>query len=792
MHPSVDGTAGAGRVVTNSRMPKFAICGLTRYNYSIMETQQFDVDGLLARLSEFGALRPDSDKIETGSVERIRPQHADEWPTELDSAVRNALISAGIPVPYQHQALAVSKSLSGADVVMESPTASGKTLAFAAPMLHSLVRNDGAHALMIYPMKALAFDQRTQIEQVCEPLRIDSWSYDGDTPDDVKKVLRDHPPQILLTNPEYLNRSFLGWRELWPGFLRNLRYVIIDEMHEYRGFFGGNMALLLRRFFLHLHRIGVNPRVFLSTATCANPQEHARALTGRDVEVISARDVLRPQRHFVFVEPEIPDYQYWDILRLRVEQAALAVIAENLQTLVFCPTKRFLEEAFRNCRRKAADSGINPERISAFHADLKNDARQDIQQKIKSGDIDVVFTTNALELGLDIGGLDAVILVGFPPSIMSAWQQIGRAGRSWDKDALVLFYAMNDPIDRFFVGNLDAFLNKPFDQLVVDPDNAELIENHMSPLIAETDGELYPADAYIIGNAFFDAAKKDGGKPSRGHNPHQHLNLRGGIGQSFALKRGNDEIGQISAARRFREAYIGAIFTFFGRRYLVRSHEVDAVVLADADPNLRTEAGFFTVLSQSDIFDGLAYGDIEVYYGSLNVITNFTGYKLVDERNDEVKDTRGANDAHYQNRLHSFWINVPENDDTTAVGIGAVEHILRVGAMFVIPADRFDTSTYSRASGEPTAYYYENYSGGIGVAKKLFEVWPDALAKGVEVAQACPCRLGCQNCIEPAKSYNISNADIDKVKGIELATQLLAAVKDGPSRKFQNGRMVAV
>ena len=749
-----------------------------------------DTDRLLARLKEFDALR-DSDEVKTGDLERIQPVLADDWPAQLDSSVRNALVKSGIALPYRHQADAISKSLSGADVVLESPTASGKTLAFAAPMLHSLVRNEGSHALMIYPMKALAFDQRVQIEQLCEPLAIESWSYDGDTPDDVKGTLRANPPEILLTNPEYLNMSFLGWREQWGKFLHDLRYIVIDEMHEYRGFFGGNMALLLRRFFLYLNRIGAKPRVFLSTATCANPQEHARALTGREVEVVSARNVLRPERRFVFVKPEIPDYQYWDILRLRIEQVALAAIAEGLQTLIFCPTKRFLEEAFHNCRRKAGDNGIDPERIAPFHADLKNDDRQSIQQRIKSGAIDVVFTTNALELGLDIGGLDAIVLAGFPPSVMSAWQQIGRAGRGWDKDALVLLYAMNDPIDRFFVGNLDAFLNKPFDQLVVDPNNEDLIENHLACLAAETDGKVIPLERGVLGDAFFDAAVKDAGRPPKGYRPHPHLNMRGGIGQSFALKRGSEELGQISATRRFREAYIGAIFTFFGRRYQVRSHEERAVVLEDADPNLRTEAGFFTVISQSDVFDALAYGDIEVRYGTLDVITNFTGYKLVDERNDEVKGTGGIPDAHYQNKRHAFGISIPESD-TAVAGIGAVEHMLRVGAMFVIPADRFDTSTYSKSSDEPTAYYYENYRGGIGVAKKLFEVWPDALAKGAEIASACPCRLGCQNCIEPAKSYNISNADIDKVKGIALAAELLAAVKSGPDRKFRNGRMAPI
>ena len=753
-----------------------------------MET--IDLDRFLARLNEFDALRA-GDKLNTRTVDRIEPELADEWPAQLDSSVRDALNSIGITRPYQHQADAVTKSLSGADVVMESPTASGKTLAFTAPMLHSLVRNEGSHALMIYPMKALAFDQRAQIEQLCEPLSVHSWPYDGDTPEDVKKWLRGSPPQILMTNPEYLNMSFLGWKEQWEDFLKDLRYVVIDEMHEYRGFFGSNMALLLRRFFLHLNRLGSTPRVFLSTATCENQAEHARALTGRDVEVVSARNVLRPKRHFIFVEPDIPGFRYRDILRLRIENAALTALDEGLHTLVFCPTKRFLEEAFRNCRRAAVDRGLDADKISAFHADLKNDSRQDIQQKIKSGDINVVFTTNALELGLDIGGLDGVILAGFPPSIMSAWQQIGRAGRSWDKDAFVLFYAMNDPIDRFFVGNLDAFLNKPFDELVVDPTNEELIDNHLAPLAAETGGEVHPLEEPILGTTFYNAARKDSGKVPKGFRPHPRLNIRGGIGQSYELKRGSEELGQISAMRRFREAYIGAIFPFFGQKYRVHSHEEKAVVLAEAEPNLRTDAGFYTVLSQTEIFDGRAYGEIEALYGSLNIVTNFTGYKLVEESSGEVKGEGGSQDALFMNNIHAFWINVPENAATTA-GIGAVEHMIRVGAMFVIPADRFDTSTYSRTGDAPAAFYYENYRGGIGMAKKLFEVWLTALAKGVEIARNCPCRLGCQNCIEPAKSYNISNADIDKVQGIKLATELLAAVKDGPDRMFRNGRMVPV
>ena len=758
---------------------------------------EVDTERLLLKLREFDALR-DSDTINLGKVERIKPEYANEWPAQLKPEVRNALIQAGIEQPYQHQVDAISRSLSGADVVMESPTASGKTLSFTAPMLHALKEEPDSHAMMIYPMKALAFDQREQIRRICKPLGVESWPYDGDTGDEEKQLLRQQPSHILLTNPEYLNMSFLGSRESWDRhiegakFLRNLRYVVIDEMHEYRGFFGSNMALLLRRFFLYLNRIEAHPQVFLSTATCANPEEHAKLLTGRDVELVSARNVLRPERSFIFVKPEIPDYQYWEILRLRVEQAALTVLSEGLQVLVFCPTKRFLESAFRDSRRKAVELGLDPAQVSAYHADLKPEQRQVIQEDIKAGNIRVVFTTNALEIGLDVGGLDGVILAGFPPSIMSAWQQIGRAGRGWDKNAFVLFYAMNDPIDRFFVSNLDAFLTKPFDELVVDPGNEELIGKHLPSLVEETGGQVMPREEVTLGSPFFDAVRNRGGTVPSGYKPQQRLNLRGGIGQSFALKRhNNEELGQISAMRRFREAYIGAIFPFFGQRYHVKSHEEQTVVLEDCDPHLKTEPGFYSVLTRADFFDGVGYGDIGVYHGSLNIVMNFTGFRLVDERTDETIRTGGDADALFLNKLHSFWIDVPQS--AAAIdGIGAVEHMIRVGAMFVIPADRFDTSTCSRTGSELAAYYYENYPGGIGVAKKLFSVWQIALEKGIEIARNCQCPTGCQNCIEPAKSWDISNANIDKVKGIQLAEELLSAARKGPDRKFQDGMMVPI
>lgn len=750
--------------------------------------------GLLQRLYEFDALREGEITNPEGKpsvVERIEPKFAPAWPDELHPSVTRTFTESDILFPFEHQADAIRHSLTGSDIVLESPTASGKTLAFTAPMLHTLVTDPSSCAMMIYPMKALAFDQREQIRQFGAALGIDSWPYDGDTDEEHKALLRQAPPKILMTNVEYLNSSFMAHKDKWSSFLRNLKFLVIDEMHEYRGLFGSNTALSLRRFFLLLDRIGVSPQVFLSTATCANPQEHAQNLLGRQVKNVNARNALRPRRHFLFVQPEIPDYNYRNIFQIRIEQAALAALAEGLQVLVFCPSKRFLGEANRRCSAKASDLGFSEDLIAEFHADRNSDDKRSIQQKIKSGDVKVVFTTNALELGIDIGGLDGVILAGFPSNVMSAWQQIGRAGRGWDRDAFVLFYALNDPIDRFFVHNIDDFLNKPMDQLVINPDNDELIEKHLASLAIETNGRLCEKDRETLGNVFYEIAKRDNAEPVANSNAQYLLSrkLRGGIGASYELKRGREKIGQVSEMRRFREAFNGAVFTFAGRKFRVQSTEADAIVLVDCDQHLSTKPYFYTNIYQAENLNGIRYGDMAVVHGTLNFSLNFSGYKLINERSGEEKYYDYSGPGHNQYGLHAVWFNLPD-DSLGKLGVGALENLFRVGAMFVIPADRFDTSTWSKQGDPITAYYYENYEGGIGVARKLYEEWTTALIKGIEIASKCTCERSCQKCIEPAKSWNLSDTQINKSAGIELANRLLTAIEHGATHELRNDRWV--
>lgn len=338
------------------------------------------MDELLEWLRRFDALR---DKPGEGQgddlLTRELPCQEPVWASASDMERLPALVSKvlsglGFSSLDQHQVVAIDAILAGKDVVLESPTASGKTLSFALPLALALGQDPQAHALSIHPMKALSHDQRQQWEQIAGACNgsvkrpLESWIYDGDTEQEHRSQLRTNPPAVLFTTPEMLHASFLGWREQWERFLRGLKMIVLDEIHEYRGYFGTNVALLLRRSLALLEQYGVRPQLVLATATCGNAREHAERLTGRPCTLVQARSTARPQRHFAFIRPGIPDYMYHDIYCLRIVRAALACMAQGLSTLIFCPTRRFVEEAAMRAKQEASKFGIDPERIAPYRS----------------------------------------------------------------------------------------------------------------------------------------------------------------------------------------------------------------------------------------------------------------------------------------------------------------------------------------------------------------------------------------------------------------------------------------
>ena len=765
------------------------------------------MDDLLEALREYGALRDGdlgADVVRQRSLAAIEPAYADASSSDslLPSTLREALHSSGFERLHQHQADAIRHALAGSNVVLQAPTASGKTLAFQVPMLDSLKRR-GTHALMIYPNKALALDQRDQLNRLTTRMRsspIESWWYDGDVNSMQRKALREYPPSILITNPDMLHMSFLGYSDLWSQFLSGLRWVIVDEIHEYRGYFGSNVAMILRRFSHHLASRGVNPQFFLSSATCANAREHAENLTGRRFVEVNAVRSMRPSRQFTFVQPSIPDYQYWDILQLRAVNAGLACLSREKSVLVFCPTRKFTEACHRIAMRRVEelreDRGwkISPDVIRVFRGGLSTEERHNVQAGLKSGAVRLVFTTNALEMGIDIGGLDGIIMAGFPDSMMSAWQRIGRAGRSWDSNAFVLYYSRNNPLDRFYAENLDSFLNKPLDDLVVNPDNEDLIEKHLPSLLFETPGQV--SGDRFLGSAMSRAARRKlrGGArvvTSGRWRPHGALNVRGGGSGMFTLKEGSKEIGTLSGQQQFREAYERAIYMHGGRNYRVAEISLTGrggeITLSSVDPGLSTNATMATFITEQEIYDGKRWvtdgSAISTFYGKALITEVLNAVEEVDERTGDVVDRwkPSFNSAKFDN-AHAFWIDEEVASGLATEGIGAFQHLLRLGALFSIPLDAHDIYAHALLK-EQKAYLVESYPGGIGIVKKVLERWRSVLEVGIRVAEGCRCRKGCPNCIVPPRS----RIDVDKTAGIRLARQVIESTSGRADFVFRGG-----
>lgn len=761
---------------------------------------------MLDVLRKFDALRDGDaggDVIHQRSLNAIAPTYADASVFDvLAPGVAEALSRRGVDRLYQHQADAIAHASQGANVVLQAPTASGKTLAFQVPMLQSL-RKPGTHALMIYPNKALALDQREQLTRLTEQMghpRIESWWYDGDVDSDQRRLLRETPPGVLITNPDMLHNSFLGHAEIWSQFYRGLTWVIVDEMHEYRGYFGSNVAMILRRFSHHLESRGVRPQFFLSSATCANAREHAENLTGRPFVEVNATDGMRPHREFTFVQPKIPDFQYWEILQLRVVNAGLACLSRGKSVLAFCPTRKFAEAchlvAMRELEKLDDENSpsIDPEAIRVFRAGLSVDERHAVQEGLKSGAVRLVFTTNALEMGIDIGGLDGIILAGFPDSMMSAWQRIGRAGRSWDTNAFVLYYSRNNPLDQFYAENLDGFLEKPLDDLVVNPDNEDLIEKHLPSLLFETPDTV--DNHGFLGTAMSEAVEKKlrgGAQPvaSGRWRPHFSLNIRGGGSGTFVLKEGKTEIGTLSGQQQFREAYERAIYMHGGRTYRVKEISSTGsggeILLEPVDSGLRTNATSSTFVTERDIYDGRRWtsdgSEISAFYGKVLITESLNAVEEVNARTGDVVDRWAPqfNSAKFDN-AHAFWVREETGSDLAADGIGAFQQLLRVGTLFSIPLDAHDIYPHAVAK-EQKAYVIESYPGGIGIAKKVLERWRTVLEVGIGVAERCKCAKGCPYCIVPPRSRD----DVNKITGIQFARALLEATEQPADFKFLDG-----
>jgi DEAD/DEAH box helicase domain-containing protein len=698
----------------------------------------------------------------------------------LSDALTGALADQGVEKLYSHQARAIDAAIAGDDVLAVTPTASGKTLVFAVPVLEAVREDPASRGLFLYPTKALAQDQVAGLRALAtamSPLRPPRFEiYDGDTPGHMRRKIKADPPEVLITNPDMLHLGILAYHQDWQSFLRGLRWIVLDELHVYRGVFGAHVHHILARLRRLCARLGAHPRFVAASATVGNPAEFAEKLTGRRFTVVEDSGAPRSERHVVFLNPRtVSPYT-----------AAVRVIAEaarsELRTIAFTKARRVTELLHTWLARQ--DPAL-ARRIAPYRAGYLPEERRRIEARLFSGELRAVVTTSALELGIDVGDLDVCVLVGYPGSLMSSWQRIGRVGRK-ERDAAVVLVAMPDALDQYVVSHPDLFFGGAFEHAVLDPSNPIVAGNHLVCAAAEEPIDLREADeAGGLGRAFHDRLVADGrlaadadGKRwySFRRRPHRDVNPRS-AGRPFAIVENKTGrlLGTVDGMRVYHECHPEAIYLHGGRSYLVRDLDDDKKKVT-VEP---ARVDYYTVVlgeKETEILETLEtsrVGEHDVGLGRLRVTVRIRGYQKKRLFGGETISEHPLIAPPLIYETVGFWIAL--HPDWPAAfsaeglhfmgGIHAVEHATIGLFPLLAIADRGDVGGISYTGhpqvGGPAVFVYDAAHGGAGLAEQGFREVERLLRATLAHVSACECDDGCPSCIQSPRCGN-GNKPLDK------------------------------
>ena len=725
-----------------------------------------------------------------------------QWPADLEPAVLSALLAAGLERPWSHQRSAVELAGAGQHVVMATGTASGKSLGYLVPVLSAVVAGSGARglhgptALYLSPTKALAADQLARIDALAVP-GVRAATYDGDTPPDERRWVREHA-DLVLTNPDLLHHSLLPGHERWSRFLRGLRYVVVDECHVYRGVFGAHVAAVLRRLRRVAARYGAEPTFVLASATVGDPAGHASRLTGLPVVAVTDDGSPRGAMTFALWEPDTDDGHRRSATTEAAELLA-ELVADDVQTVAFARSRAGAEALATGARRRLAD--LAPEAVDAVAAYrggyLPADRRR-LERGLRGGELRGLAATNALELGVDVSGLDAVVMAGWPGRRASLWQQAGRAGRSGE-ESLAVLVAADDPLDSYLVRHPEAVFGTPVEATVVDPDNPHVLAPHLAAAAAElplgdADLELFGPrarrllDALVAGGIL--RRRPAGWFWAREDRPADHVSLRG-AGEVVAVveTRTGRVIGTIDEASAHAQVHTGAVHVHQGETWVVTDLDLEA----RAAHVVRGDPGWSTHAQSVSRFDILSThrtarrARVEVSFGTVRVTTQVTGF-VRRLPSGEVIGTHALDLPERSLTTRAVWWTVPEEVlDATGVEQSAVPgalHAAEHAAIGMLPlvatCDRWDVGGVSTArhpdTGLPTVMVFDGYPGGAGFAERAFDVVEAWLRATRDAVLGCPCADGCPACVQSPKCGN-GNEPLDKAGAV---TVLELALAPGP------------
>ena len=724
-----------------------------------------------------------------------------EFPESLHPSVQAAMRSRDVENLYAHQAEAFSHAAQGHHIVVATPTASGKSLCYNLPVLDALAREPDARALYLFPTKALSRDQEVALRALMKDTGLShaAITYDGDTPGDARRAARERSG-VLLTNPDMLHAGILPHHANWARFFANLRFVIIDELHSYRGVFGSHLANVVRRLKRIAQFHGAKPTFIFASATIGNPREHAMKMVGEDVFLIGQSGAPTGDKHIVVVNPPVVNAE----LGMRASYTKTAVsfacdlVRAGVPTLVFGQARNQVEVMLKYLRDRLKADKIDPESIQGYRAGYLPETRRRIEEGLRAGTIRCVVATNALELGIDIGSLSAVVCAGYPGTIAALWQRFGRAGRR-KEPSLALLVASSMPLDQYVATHSALVTGAPVEHARIDPDNIEILVQHLKCAAFELpfeEDEAFgdvPAQAtkdgldYLAQHGIVHAAASADGRVryhwSTDAYPASHVSLRSVSWDNFVVidLDTNKTIAEMDWRSTHTMLHVQAIYQHEGEQYQVEKLDFDnhKAYVRHVDPDYYTTAMTYTRIAVTQEDDGSfvqmsAHGDgVAAGIGEVSVVEKVIGYKKIKFHTHE---NVGYGDVHLpemQMHTNALWITFSEDTVRSmgatprAVcvdairGIGHAMHTIAAMGLMCDPRDLGETLGERVGEGElpqkgnnadgagfdPTLFLYDHVPGGIGLATRLFEDRETLLRLTRELIESCACERGCPACI---------------------------------------------
>ncbi|MCX7770708.1 MAG: DEAD/DEAH box helicase [Proteobacteria bacterium] len=690
---------------------------------------------------------------------------------------------------YSHQKIAIENILAGKNVCISTPTSSGKTLVYHLPILKSFSEDRDSRFLLLYPLKALAQDQREKLmknaEKVTPFFRCEI--YDGDTSSHKREKIRKALPNCLITNPDMLHFGILPSHYKWEEFFTNLKYIVFDEVHTYRGVFGSHISWIIRRLKRILNYYDANPLFITTSATMGNPIEFHKNLFGFDFEIIQESGAGSPVKHFFFVNPEDAGSAY------RIAGKLFSnFVQAGIRTIVFTKARKITELIYNNFKKsypKLCD------KVSSYRSGYLPEERREIERKLFSGELIGVIATSALELGIDIGNLDVCILVGYPGSIINTFQRAGRVGRG-NAPAGIFMVMQQDALDQYYAKNPEDFFNRTCEDIIVDPLNPYIAKRHLVCSAYEMPIRFEEIDDYksillenIKEGTIFQS--QDGRLYfTKERNPHLKINIRES-GESYSLIdiKTKKIIGTISAPRVFSECHPGAIYLHRGESFFVKSLDVNKKeVLVDED-----RGNYFTrpyVSKDTEILNidrERVEDNFVLLYGKLKVTERVTGYEKKDILNQNLIGREDLDLPPYTYETMGFILKIPkrtmrkiEEQKLHLMGsLHATEHAM-IGLMpTIVLCDRFDLGgicyPFHPQTGSSTIFVYDGYEGGAGLALSGFNKFNELLENTLLLLERCECEFGCPSCIHSPKCGS-QNYPLDKEGSKFLLKSLLGHI----------------